>query len=99
LYNTTLSIISFCQDESGKLWVGDYVGGAIYPIKSGAPTPIDLSLAQNDSPDPCPVGGHLTYTTTLRNNSSSLATGVVLTDTMPANASFISVNSSTGTAW
>ena len=96
LYNTTLSIISFCQDESGKLWVGDYVGGAIYPIKSGAPTPIDLSLAQNDSPDPCPVGGHLTYTTTLRNNSSSLATGIVLTDTMPASVSFISVNSSAG---
>ena len=42
LYNTTMSIISFCQDESGKLWVGDYVGGALYPIKSGAPTPVNI---------------------------------------------------------
>jgi uncharacterized repeat protein (TIGR01451 family) len=96
LFNTTLSIISFCQDESGKLWVGDYVGGAIYPIKPGAPKPIDLALTQTDSPDPCAAGSHLTYTLTLTNNSSSLATGIVLNDTLPGGVTFVSVNSSQG---
>jgi len=48
LSQTTLSIISFAQDESGKLWIADYAGGAIYPIKPGAPTPINLSLTQTD---------------------------------------------------
>ena len=96
LYNTTLSIISFCQDGSGKLWVADYSGGAIYPIKPGAPTPINLLLTQTDSPDPCMQGARLTYTVNVANNSSGLATGVVVTDTMPAGASFISMNSTVG---
>ena len=92
LYDTTLSIITFAEDEAGKFWVADY-NGAIYPIKEGAPVPIDLSLNQSDSLDPCPAGSRLTYTIDLRNNSSTLATGVVVTDTIPAGASFVAVSS------
>jgi uncharacterized repeat protein (TIGR01451 family) len=96
LSQTTLSIVSFAQDESGKLWVADYDGGAIYPIKEGPSNTIDLSLTQSDSPDPCPAGSRLTYSVVVRNNSSSLATGVVVSDTMPNRASFVSVSATAG---
>ena len=98
LLDTTLSIIGFAEDESGQLWVSDYNGGAIYPIKEGPPVPIDLSLTQNDSQDPSLAGSRLTYTIQLKNNSSALATGVVVTDTMPPGASFVSASSSLGTS-
>jgi uncharacterized repeat protein (TIGR01451 family) len=98
LFDTTLAIIGFAEDESGQLWISDYYGGAIYPIKEGPPVPIDLSLTQNDSQDPSLAGSRLTYTIQLKNNSSALATGVVVTDTMPAGASFVSASSSLGTS-
>jgi uncharacterized repeat protein (TIGR01451 family) len=96
LYDTTLSIIGFSEDESGQLWVSDYNGGAVYPIVEGPPVPIDLSLTQNDSADPSQAGKQLTYTIQVGNNSSAMATGVLVTDTMPTGASFVSVSSTKG---
>jgi uncharacterized repeat protein (TIGR01451 family) len=96
LYNTTLSIISFTEDEIGKLWVADYAGGGVYPIKEGAPAPIDLSLSQSDTPDPSPAGSRLTYTIEVGNNGSSLGTGLVVTDTMPSGVSFVSASTTLG---
>src|SRR5205823_14572823 len=95
-FDTTLSIIGFSEDESGQLWVSDYNSGAVYAIVEGPPTPIDLSLTQNDSVDPSLAGSQLTYTIQVRNNSSALATGVLVTDTMPAGASFVSASSTKG---
>ncbi len=97
LFDTTLSIIGFSEDESGQLWVSDYNGGAVYPVVEGPPAPIDLSLTQNDSVDPSLAGSQLTYTIQVRNNSSALATGVLVTDSMPAGASFVSASSTKGT--
>jgi uncharacterized repeat protein (TIGR01451 family) len=96
LFDTTLSIIGFSEDESGQLWVSDYNGGAIYPIVEGPPVPVDLALTQNDSVDPSLAGSQLTYTIQVGNNSSGLATGVLVTDTMPAGASFVSASSTKG---
>jgi uncharacterized repeat protein (TIGR01451 family) len=96
LFDTTLSIIAFSEDESSQLWVSDYSGGAVYPIVDGPPAPIDLSLTQNDSADPSPAGKQLTYTIQVRNNSSAKATGVVVTDTMPSGVPFVSVSSTKG---
>jgi uncharacterized repeat protein (TIGR01451 family) len=96
LYDTTLSIISFTEDEVGKLWVADYAGGGVYPIKEGAPASIDLSLSQSDAPDPSPAGSRLTYTVEVRNTGSSVATGVIVTDTMPSGVSFISASTTLG---
>ena len=96
LFDTTLSIIGFSEDESGQLWVSDYGGGAVYPIVEGPPAPIDLSLTQNDSVDPSPAGKQLTYTLQVRNNSSAKATGVLVTDTMPSGVPFVSVSSTKG---
>ena len=96
LYSTTLSIIGFTEDEIGKLWVADYAGGGVYPIKEGAPAPIDLSLSQRDTPDPSPAGSRLTYTIEVGNNSSSLGTGLVVTDMMPSGVSFVSASATLG---
>jgi uncharacterized repeat protein (TIGR01451 family) len=96
LFDTTLSVIGFSEDESGQLWVSDYNGGAIYPIVEGPLVPIDLSLTQSDSVDPSQAGKQLTYTIQVRNNSSAMATGVLVTDTMPTGASFVSASSTRG---
>jgi uncharacterized repeat protein (TIGR01451 family) len=96
LFNTTLAIIGFSEDEGGQLWVSDYNGGAIYPIVEGPPVPVDLALTQNDSADPSQAGKQLTYTIQVGNNSSAMATGVLVTDIMPSGASFISVSSTKG---
>jgi uncharacterized repeat protein (TIGR01451 family) len=52
----------------------------------------DLALTKTDSPDPVLVGGTLTYTLTVTNNGPNSATGVTLTDTLPANVTFVSSN-------
>ena len=57
---------------------------------------IDLALSKTDSPDPVIVGNNLTYTINVSNNGSINATGVVVTDTLPAGITFVSANSSQG---
>ncbi len=96
LYDSTLSIIGFGEDESGQLWVSDYNRGAIYPIVEGPPTPVNLSVAQTESADPSPVGNQLTYTLHITNNSSAAATGVVVNDNWTTGVAFVSVTSDQG---
>jgi uncharacterized repeat protein (TIGR01451 family) len=57
----------------------------------------DLALTKTDDVDPAALGGLLTYTLTVTNNGPSTATGVVLTDPLPAFTEFDSVTSSQGT--
>ena len=58
----------------------------------GVPPP-DLSVTKTDSPDPVAVGQELTYTLTTTNNGPGDATGVMLTDSLPANVTFQSASS------
>ncbi len=58
-------------------------------VKAGA----DLSIAKIALPDPAAAGGTLAYSLRVVNNGPSLATGVSITDTLPAGAKFISVTS------
>ena len=51
-------------------------------------TEADLSVAKTDDPDPVIAGNSLTYTVTVTNNGPSDATGVELTDTLPAGVTF-----------
>lgn len=44
----------------------------------------DLSISKSDIPDPVTAGETLTYTISVRNNGPDTATGVVVTDTLPA---------------
>lgn len=54
-----------------------------------SPPAADLSVVINSSPDPVFADEQLTYTITVTNNGPDMATGVTLTDTLPANVSFI----------
>ena len=56
----------------------------------------DLSLVKVGTPNPVMVGEVLTYTLTVTNNGPSDATGVMLTDNLPASVTFVSVDSSQG---
>lgn len=58
---------------------------------------VDLVVTKTDSPDPVPAGQNLTYTITVGNSGPDNATGVTLTDTLPAGVTFVSANASQGT--
>jgi uncharacterized repeat protein (TIGR01451 family) len=57
----------------------------------------DLSLTVVDSPHPVSVGANLTYTLTVANTGPAPATGVVVTNQLPATVNFLSATSSQGT--
>ena len=54
------------------------------------PNETDLTVTKSGSPDPVIFGADLTYVLTVENRGPSSATGVVLTDTLPAGAAFVS---------
>jgi len=56
----------------------------------------DLELTKTDSPDPALVGELLTYSLTVANNGPDAATGVTLTDHLPASVTFVSAVASQG---
>lgn len=60
------------------------------------PGTADLSIAVTDSPDPVGIATPLTYAVTVTNNSTNAATGITVTDTLPAGVSFLSAVSSQG---
>jgi uncharacterized repeat protein (TIGR01451 family) len=70
---------------------------AVANVSISAPTPTDLSISATDSPDPIATNGQLTYTIQVTNNASTEATGLVVTDMLPANVTFVSATSASGT--
>ena len=52
----------------------------------------DLSITKVDDIDPIDAGQTLTYTITVTNNGPSLASGIVVTDTLPAGVSLVSTS-------
>jgi uncharacterized repeat protein (TIGR01451 family) len=56
----------------------------------------DLSVAKSDSPDPVSKGAALTYSIVVTNNGPASATGVQLTDSLPANVQVVSATSTAG---
>ena len=65
-------------------------------LGSGA-SGLDLALTGSDAPDPVVVGNNVTYTLTVTNRGSMDATGVTVTDTLPASLGLISSTPSQGT--
>jgi uncharacterized repeat protein (TIGR01451 family) len=60
------------------------------------PPQTDLSVSKTASPSPAKMGNALTYTATATNLGPSAATGVALTDTLPAGVTFGSATPSQG---
>lgn len=52
----------------------------------------DLGVTMTGSPNPVVVGANLTYGITVSNDGPSTATNVTLSDTLPANVSFVSAS-------
>ena len=59
----------------------------------------DLSITNADSPDPADVGKQITYTIRARNNGTANATGVTVTDPLPATVSYVSATTTRGTCF
>ncbi|HEY8202481.1 MAG TPA: DUF11 domain-containing protein [Actinomycetota bacterium] len=60
---------------------------------SDPPPDVDLSITKIGTPDPVTAGGDLAYTLTVANNGPEAATGVVVIDSLPAGATFVSASS------
>jgi uncharacterized repeat protein (TIGR01451 family) len=56
----------------------------------------DISITKTESVDPAIAGGSLSYTVQVTNNGPSDATGVTVTDVLPAGLTFTSTGSSVG---
>ncbi|QDV70716.1 Cna protein B-type domain protein [Rosistilla carotiformis] len=66
-------------------------------ISSTVTQQTDLSIVKTDIGDPTSPGNTIDYTLTVTNNGPSNATGVVVTDNLPAGVTFVSGSGSQGT--
>jgi uncharacterized repeat protein (TIGR01451 family) len=69
---------------------------AQYTLGSSLP-PADLAVTSNTGPGTANEGDSLTYTVAVTNNGPNDAPNTVLTDTLPANLSYVSASSTSGT--
>lgn len=68
----------------------DVANNAAIETTTIASTTVDLSTSITDSVDPIAPGGTLFYTIVVTNGGPDLASGVVLSDQLPANLTFVS---------
>jgi len=67
------------------------------PSQPPPPTDADLGVTLSDAPDPVDVGSNLTYTVTVTNHGPvDPATGVTMTDNLPAGVNFVSATAGQG---
>jgi len=70
---------------------------ATMTIGVGASGTADLSVSNSGTPNPVTAGGTITYTQTVTNNGPGAATAAKLTETLPANVTFVSLTGPGGT--
>ncbi len=62
-----------------------------------SPTQSDVSIVKTASPEPVNQGTNLAYSLMVKNGGPAVATGVTVTDTLPAQVSYSSASTSQGT--
>ncbi|MET0622577.1 MAG: SBBP repeat-containing protein, partial [Pyrinomonadaceae bacterium] len=75
---------------------GTYGGGRSDAFVAKLGPGIDLVVTMTDSPDPVALGADLTYAVKVRNKGDLAATGVTLTDALPAGATLVSAATDRG---
>jgi uncharacterized repeat protein (TIGR01451 family) len=70
--------------------------GTWWGMISGVVGSANLGITMTDAPDPITVGSNLTYTITVSNAGPDTATGVTVSDTLPAGVTFVSSTPSQG---
>jgi len=81
-------------DETLGLLIADLFNNRIRQVVA---VPDLMLVVKSDAPDPLNIDQNLTYTIQVTNNSAGPATGVTLTDTLPASVSFGSATATQGT--
>ncbi len=71
-------------------------GLLVLPAVPALAAPADLSVTKVDSADPVVAGSNLSYTINVTNLTATAATTVALSDTLPANTTFVSLTSPAG---
>ncbi|MGQ0733234.1 MAG: putative Ig domain-containing protein, partial [Acidobacteriota bacterium] len=91
---TTPGVYTFTLLFEATSGISDYRTMTITIGNAGASA--DLSVSALTSSEPVPVGANLVYTLNVFNAGPLAATNVVLTDTLPLGAKFVSVTASQG---
>jgi uncharacterized repeat protein (TIGR01451 family) len=86
VYTTTLEITSNDPDEQM----------VVIPVTLTVDASADLVVDQSDDTDPVPSGGLVVYTILVQNNGPANAENVVLIDTLPVSATFVSASGNCG---
>ena len=68
-----------------------YLNSAVY-VMTGVVTQADVSLNVSAAPDPVGVGSNLVYSITVSNAGPDAATGVVISNQLPAGVTFVSAS-------
>ena len=80
--------------EAGYITTTDGINFQAFP--TGSPQGADLSVTIDDAPDPTLLETNLTYNILVTNHGPNNASGVVLTDALPVNLTFVSATPSQG---
>ena len=86
--------IATCSGDEGD--AGRDLGQPATFIFGFVTTAADIGITQTDAPDPVQAGQNLTYSMTVHNNGPGTATGVHVSDTLPAGVDLVSATPDQG---
>jgi uncharacterized repeat protein (TIGR01451 family) len=104
-FQNNVSPLAYIDNGAGLQWsnialltgqsttISDFVTFGTRPI---AVNQVDLSINKSASPNPVLVGSNLTFQLAVMNSGTLTATNVMVTDTLPANVTFVSATPSQG---
>jgi len=87
-----VSVWQLDMDSAHRILAAGTHGRGAWRLADSSPAAPALVLSKNDAGVPVGASSNLDYTITLRNVGSADATGVTITDPLPANTSFVSAD-------